>query len=94
MKEFIMVYRNAPMGDFAPTPEQVQAIDKQWGDWFAGTIAQGKHDGGYRLGPEGKTARPGIVVTDGPLFMRFYQPNVLPGHRKQVPTVFYQDELF
>jgi hypothetical protein len=66
MKEFIMVFRNAPMGDFKPTPEQVQAVEKQWGDWFAGIAAQGKYGGGNRPGPEGKTVKPGNVVTDGP----------------------------
>ncbi|HEY4324605.1 MAG TPA: YciI family protein [Mucilaginibacter sp.] len=66
MKEFIMVFRNAPMGGFTPTPEQIQAVDKQWGDWFATIIAQGKHGGGYRPGPDGKTAKPENVVTDGP----------------------------
>lgn len=61
-----MVYRNAPMGDFKPTPEQVQTVEKQWNDWFADIAAQGKLGGGYRPGPEGKTAKPGNVVTDGP----------------------------
>ncbi|HEY2580476.1 MAG TPA: hypothetical protein VGI43_01640 [Mucilaginibacter sp.] len=38
MKEFMMVYRNAGTGDFKPTPEQAQAVEKQWSDWFE-TIA-------------------------------------------------------
>jgi hypothetical protein len=66
MKEFIMVYRNASMGDFKPTPEQIQAVEKQWTDWFAGIAAQGKLGDGIRPGPEGKSVKPGNVVTDGP----------------------------
>ena len=66
MKEFIMVYRNAPMADFSPTTEQIEAVEKQWTKWFEGIAAQGKLGGGFRPGPEGKTARPGNVVTDGP----------------------------
>jgi len=66
MKEFIMVYRNAPMGDFKPTPEQIEVVEKQWAKWFEGIATQGKLGGGYRPGPEGKTAHPGNVVTDGP----------------------------
>jgi hypothetical protein len=66
MKEFIMVYRNAPVAGFNPTPEQIEAVEKQWANWLEGIAAQGKLGGGYRPGPEGKTAHPGNVVTDGP----------------------------
>jgi hypothetical protein len=66
MKEFIMVYRNAPMS-VAPTAEQIEVVEKQWAKWLEGIAAQGKlAAGGYRPGPEGKTAHPGNVVTDGP----------------------------
>ncbi len=64
MKEFLMVFRSAGMGDFKPTPEQIQATEKQWADWF-GTFAA-KYAGGSRPGPEGKTVSAGNVVTDGP----------------------------
>jgi hypothetical protein len=66
MKEFIMVFRNAAMGDFKPTAEQIQAVEKQWADWFGSIAAQGKYVGGTRPAPEGKTIAPGNVVTDGP----------------------------
>ena len=64
MKEFLMVFRSAGMGDFKPTPEQIKATEKQWADWF-GTFAS-KNAGGSRPGPDGKTVRAGNVVTDGP----------------------------
>jgi hypothetical protein len=66
MKEFMLVFRNAGMGDFKPTPEQIQQVEKQWADWFATIAVQGKLSGGIRPAPEGKTVRPGNVVTDGP----------------------------
>ena len=66
MKEFIMVFRNAAMGDFKPTAVQIQAVEKQWGDWFGSIAAQGKYVGGTRPADEGKTISPGNVVTDGP----------------------------
>ncbi|MDR3694761.1 YciI family protein [Mucilaginibacter sp.] len=66
MKEFIMVFRNAAMGDFKPTAEQIQAIEKQWADWLGGIAAQGKYVGGTRPAPEGKVISAGNVVTDGP----------------------------
>jgi hypothetical protein len=66
MKEFLMVFRNAVSSDFEPTPEQQEAVDKQWLDWFGGIIEQGKYAGGQRPGMEGKTISAGNIVTDGP----------------------------
>ncbi len=66
MKEFMMVFRSAGMGNFKPTPEQTQAVEKQWGDWMGSIAAQGKYTGGTRPAPEGKTVSAGNVVTDGP----------------------------
>jgi len=66
----MLVFRNAGMNggikDFKPTKEQIQANEKQWADWIAGIAARGKLVGGTRPGSEGKTIRPGNVVTDGP----------------------------
>jgi len=66
MKEFIMVFRNAVNGDFKPTAEQTQAVEKQWGDWFRTIAAQGKFVACNRPAPEGKTISGGNVITDGP----------------------------
>jgi len=61
-----MVFRNAATGDFKPTAEQIQAVEKQWGDWFGSIAAQGKVVACNRPAPEGKTLSTGNVITDGP----------------------------
>ena len=66
MKEFIMVFRNAVNGDFKPTAEQIQGVEKQWADWFGSIAAQGKFVACNRPAPEGKTISAGNIVTDGP----------------------------
>ncbi len=66
MKEFMMIFRMAPMGDFQPTPEQMQESIKQWQDWIGGIAAQGKFGSTNQLGFTGKTLKADGVVTDGP----------------------------
>ena len=67
MKEFLLLFRNAPSGAPAPTPEELKNITKPWQDWIGGIAAQNKlANQGNRLGFEGATVRPANVVTDGP----------------------------
>jgi hypothetical protein len=66
MTEFMMIFRNDYNPDFKPTPEQMQASNKQWQDWIGGIAAQGKFSSTNRLGFEGKTLKPNSIVTDGP----------------------------
>jgi hypothetical protein len=66
MKEFMMIYRMASMGDYNPTPEQLQESIKQWQDWIGGIAAQGKFVSTNQLGFTGKTLKPNNVITDGP----------------------------
>lgn len=66
MKEFLLVFRGPALGDFTPTAEQIEASEKEWYNWFGTIAAQGKLGGGHRPGPEGKTLKPGNVITDGP----------------------------
>lgn len=66
MKEFMMIFRMAPMGNFQPTPEQMQESIKQWQDWIGGIAAQGKFVSTNQLGFSGKTLKSNGVVTDGP----------------------------
>ncbi len=66
MKEFLLIFRNAPMGDFKPSPEQMQSHMKDWDNWIGGIAAQGKFISGSRLGTEGKTLKPNNTITDGP----------------------------
>lgn len=67
MKDFLLVFRAdqsaVPMG----SPEQLQAVTKQWMDWIGSIAAQNKLiDRGNRLVPSGKVVRPAGVITDGP----------------------------
>ena len=49
------------------SPEEMQGVMKQWQDWMGSIAAQNKlANPGNRLGFEGKTIRPGNLVTDGP----------------------------
>jgi hypothetical protein len=67
MKEFMMIFRFEKMeGDTTPTAEQMQAVLKQWKNWISEIAKQGKYSGTNRLLPEGKTIRPGKVISDGP----------------------------
>ncbi len=65
MKEFMLIFRHEAGGPM-PTPEQMQAVMKQWQDWIGGIAAQGKYSGTNRLNMEGKTLKPGNVILDGP----------------------------
>jgi hypothetical protein len=67
MKEFVMVYRSEPMGEIKLTPEGNLAVSKEWENWMGGIAAQNKLvSPGMRLGNEGRTVKPGNVVTNGP----------------------------
>jgi len=67
MNEFVLIFRN----DFQPevkfSPDEMQAIMQQWQTWMGGMAAQGQlASSGNRLGGDGKTLRPGSVITNGP----------------------------
>jgi hypothetical protein len=67
MKEFLLLFRDAPSAGPAPSPEELKNISKPWQDWIGGIAAQNKlANQGNRLGFEGATVRPANVVTDGP----------------------------
>ena len=67
MKEFLLLFRNAPTGAPALSPEELKNISKPWQDWIGGIAAQNKlASQGNRLGFEGATVRPANFVTDGP----------------------------
>ena len=65
MKEFMMIFRNEKKNE-KPSPEQMQAMIKQWQDWIGGIAAQGKFVATNALGFEGKTIDAKGIVTDGP----------------------------
>ena len=62
----MMIFRQNYDPNFSRTPEQLQASIKQWQDWVGGIAAQGKFVGTNALDTEGKTLKPGNVITDGP----------------------------
>jgi hypothetical protein len=66
MTDFMMIFRTEPMGDYTPTPDEMQAGIKQWQDWIGGIAAQGKFVGTNQLGYTGKTIHADGVITDGP----------------------------
>ncbi len=66
MKEFMMIFRNEKSDNPKPSPEQMQAMIKQWQDWIGGIAAQGKFVATDALGFEGKTVHADATITDGP----------------------------
>jgi hypothetical protein len=66
MQEFMMIFRMADMGDYQPTPEEMQESVAHWQNWIGGIAAQGKFVSTSQLGFSGKTVRADGVVTDGP----------------------------
>ncbi|HTD98128.1 MAG TPA: YciI family protein [Mucilaginibacter sp.] len=67
MKEFVMIYRNEAMPEAKYSPDEMQNILKQWENWMGSIAAQGKLvNQGNRLGSEGKSIKPGMIITNGP----------------------------
>ncbi|WP_343701526.1 YciI family protein [Chitinophaga sp.] len=66
MNEFMMIFRHPVPGETTLSPEQLQAGIELWQNWIGGIAAQGKFVSTNQLGFQGKTLRPGRVVTDGP----------------------------
>ena len=66
MAKFLFVYRNsADQAAHQPSPEEMQAIMGQWGEWFQ-TLGEGLVDGGDALLPTGSQVASDGAVTDGP----------------------------
>jgi hypothetical protein len=67
MKEFLFIFRMDPPAGPPPSTEQMQKISKPWEDWMIGLAAQNTLvSQGHRLHYEGKTVKPGNLITDGP----------------------------
>lgn len=68
MKEFLLIFRrDASSMQGQPSPEQMQAMMKQWQDWLGGIAAQNKLvSAGNRLSAEGRVVKPDNMVTNGP----------------------------
>ena len=66
MSEFLMIFRTEKSDAPKPSPEQMQAMIKQWQDWIGGIAAQGKFLGTNALSSKGKTIHNGRIISDGP----------------------------
>lgn len=68
MKEFLLLFRSEVAANPVPqSPEQMQAMMKQWQDWMGSLAAQNKlANSGNRLASTGKVLKPNNVVTNGP----------------------------
>ncbi len=67
MKDFMMLFHSEPNPNMEPTPAEIEAEIKEWGDWMGGIGAQGKlKNPGEALGFEGKTMHADGSITDGP----------------------------
>ncbi|HSZ72346.1 MAG TPA: YciI family protein [Cytophagaceae bacterium] len=67
MKDFLFVFRNDYNAMPPITPEETQAVTKQWMDWIGGIAAQNKlTDRGSSLTSKGKVVKVNNVITDGP----------------------------
>lgn len=67
MKEFMMIFRNEKMENGGmPSDEQMQDMTKKWQTWISGIAKKGRFSGTNRLLTDGKTLKPGKLVTDGP----------------------------
>lgn len=70
LKEFMLLFRFEPTNE-QPTTEQLQEMQKQWGEFIGNIAMQGKLVSTYQLGFEGmqifadQTAREGIHIAEG-----------------------------
>jgi hypothetical protein len=67
MKDFVLIFRNESFPEVKLTPEGTMTVTKEWENWMGGIAAQNKLVSlGKRLGNEGRTVKPGNMVTNGP----------------------------
>jgi len=67
MKEFLMIFRSESLPEKRFSPDQMQEMMKAWQSWMGGIAAQNKLASiGNRLGDDGRSVKPGNVVTNGP----------------------------
>ena len=64
LKEFMLLFRFEPSNE-QPTPEQLQEMGKQWGDFIGNIAMQGKLVSTHQLGFEGKKNFADQSIEDG-----------------------------
>lgn len=62
--EFMLLFRFEPTNE-QPTPEQLQEMAKQWGEFIGNIAMQGKLVSTYQLGFEGKKILANHTTEDG-----------------------------
>jgi hypothetical protein len=68
MNDFLLIFRrDSKASEIQPSPEELQAIMKEWQNWMGSIAARNKLvDSGNRLASDGKVVKPGGVITNGP----------------------------
>lgn len=70
MKDFVLIYQHGDPTWTERSPEEIDALMKQWTQWFKELEASGNlRDPGAPLGPGGMTLRKNgdAIVTDTPM---------------------------
>lgn len=67
MKEYLLIFRHEK-SDNAEKPDEAQMkeVMKKWRQWIQGIAQNGNFSSTNRLDSNGKTLKPGNIVTDGP----------------------------
>jgi hypothetical protein len=63
-QEFMLIFRMQPSNE-QPTPQQLEEMGKQWGEFIGGIAMQGKLVSTHQLGFEGKMIQADQSTTDG-----------------------------
>jgi hypothetical protein len=68
MEDFLFIFRrDFKASEVQPSPEQMQAMMKQWQEWMGSLSAQQKLvSSGNRLAADGRVVKPNNVITNGP----------------------------
>lgn len=67
MKDFALIFRNENANEGKLTPADIEKLTSGWFEWMGNMGANGQLvNPGQRLGFDGKSVKPGNVVTDGP----------------------------
>jgi len=67
MKEFVMIFRSNPQMEGQASADEMQRMVNSWQNWMGSMAAQNKLvSSGNRLGYDGRSVKPGNLVTNGP----------------------------
>lgn len=67
MNEYLMIFRNERKENpTAPSAEQMKVVLTQWQTWIKDIVSKGRYGGTNRLLSEGRSIKPGNIISDGP----------------------------